>query len=133
MTDWIPGQCDADDCPNRATSFVGWWDGGAPSVGEWHEVARCDYHLGDPPGAIPGRCWTCGHPISADQPRDFIIDDQPEQVRYHHIACPPPPADWIPKPCCKCDHPIGHGQPFESITQPFPPNRIIYWHTACTP
>ncbi|MBU8834464.1 hypothetical protein [Mycolicibacterium goodii] len=40
----FPGKCDVDDCDNQATNTVGYWDGGAPGAGTWHQHGRCPNH-----------------------------------------------------------------------------------------
>lgn len=40
----FPGKCSAEHCDNQATTASGYWDGGAPGQGTWHQTGRCPIH-----------------------------------------------------------------------------------------
>lgn len=138
----IPGTC--DHCDRPASGYLGRWTGGAPSVGEYIQTRDCDYHMGDPPGSIPGRCWTCGQGFKSDQTparwqHTLIMRDGPigvEQVWYanFHPGCldfADLPRSWQgPRDCGHCEHPIGYMEDYNSHHQPrF--NRTLYSHRNC--
>ena len=142
MTATIPGIC--DHCDRPATSYFGHWDGGAPREGTHHQSAKCDYHLGNPPGSIPGRCWTCGQPISTDDAhttwtfQNRAVNSDHVEVFFianmhdHCTNLPDLPRDWAgPKQCARCGEQIGYGQRHTKTTQEWDGGRTYYTHARC--
>lgn len=132
----IPGTC--DHCDRRATSYVGYWDSGKPGVGNHVTSSRCDYHLGNPPGGIEGRCWSCGKAITDKQVSwTYIRDKAPTSIAVNfHDKCPRGEDianDYDgPQGCSRCEEPIGYGQDRDEHPQPrF--NRTLYSHRTCPP
>ena len=121
----IPGQC--DHCDRTATSYYGHWDGGGPGLGEYHSSASCDYHLGDPPGSIPGRCWTCGQAIGS---RSHTAGHGVAAIINVHDTCIWPAPGWRgPRQCSYCGEPIAYGQPGRAIERPHA--NTLYRHQVC--
>ena len=138
----MPGGC--DHCERDAVTAFCYWDGGAPGVGEYQHNAQCDYHLGDPPGSIPGRCWTCGKAFTADREAKpwpihtrHIAGDGAETVSIRIANFHPDctdfadlPRRWTgPRQCTYCFQPIAYGEDYNAHHQRF--KRTLYSHREC--
>jgi hypothetical protein len=128
MSARFPGNC--DHCDRTATSVLAWWDGGGPGLGQHHTSARCDYHLGNPPGSIPGRCWSCGQAIG-DNPHTSTRDHGAPWILNVHNTCPTPlPGYRGPHMCAQCGDPIAYGQHGTATERPRNAG-TIYTHQKC--
>lgn len=126
----LPGQC--NHCDRTATSAFAHWTGGAPGVGEYLTSAQCDYHLGDPPGSIPGRCWACGLAIVGEHWIYSTVIAGVFRYANFHPGCPhgDDVAQWDgPRGCARCAEPIGYGQ--KRIEHHQAGRTTIYTHERC--